>query len=150
VRHVVLAATLAMMLASPPCLADDVPTFADLSGQWKVKKSVGAMPLTENAKSERATLGTTISISADQITTYEYSHDFCRPRHPTVTLVDTEEELRTNWGTQITGLELPKGRVKPRLPLLDAGCTVALVLDHDMFLWPMGNGYIYTVTRQPR
>ncbi len=148
-RHVVLAAMLAITLASPACLADDVPTFADFFGQWKVKKSVGAMPITGNQESESKALGTTISISADQITTYEYSHDFCRPRHPTVTLVDTEEELRTNWGTQITGLELPKGRVKPQLPLLDASCAAALVLDHDTLLWPMGNGYIYTVTRQP-
>lgn len=149
-KHVFLAAMLVTTLVSPACLAEDVLTFADFFGQWKVKRSVGAAPLTEDAKSERATLGATINISADQITTYGYSHEFCRPRHPTVTLVDTEEELRTNWGTQITGLELPKGRVKPRLPLLDASCASALVLDHDTLLWPMGNGYIYTVTRQPR
>ncbi len=149
-KHVFLAAMLAITLVSPACLADDIPTFADFFGQWKVKRVVGAMPITGDQKSESRPLGTTIDISADRIMAYGYSGGFCRPRHSTVTLVDTEEELRTNWGTQTTGLYLPKGRVKPQLPLLDAGCAAALVLDHDTLLWPMGNGYIYTVTRQPR
>jgi len=38
--------------------------------------------------------------------------------------------------------------MKPRLPFLDAGCSYALVLDHDTLLWPVGNGYTYILRRQ--
>ncbi len=110
---------------------------------------VGATPITGDQKSVTKPIGTTISISADRITTYEGSGGFCRPRNPKVTLVDTEAELQENWGTKITGMYLPRGAVKPQLPLMDAGCAAALILDHNTLLWTMGNGYIYIVKRQP-
>ncbi len=145
-----LRATLAVVLVSSTRLAPERPTFADLFGRWKVAKMVGATPITGDQKSAGQPIGTTISISADRITTYEDSGGFCRPRNPKVTLVDTEAELQNNWGTKITGLYLPRGVVKAQLPLMDAGCVAALILDHNTLLWTMGNGYIYTVKRQPR
>lgn len=144
-----LRATLAVIVLSSTCLAAEIPAFADFFGQWKVGKMVGATPITGDQKSATQPTGTTISISADRITTYEGSGGFCRPRNPKVTLVDTEVELQKDWGTKITGLHLPRSVVKPRLPLMDAGCAAALVLDHNTLLWTMGNGYIYIVKRQP-
>ena len=68
----------------------------------------------------------------------------------TVTEVDTQSRLEDDFGVKGTGLYLPANSLRPRMPFLDAGCAFALVLGQDSLLWPMGNGYIYRLHREPR
>lgn len=128
-------------------MAADAPTFPSLFGTWKVDRMVGAAPITADQKAADVALGTTVTISADLISTYEKSGR-CKPRNPKIVEVDTEAKLEMDFGTKGTGLYLPAGSLKPRMPFLDAGCAFALVLDADTLLWPMGTGYLYTVRRQ--
>ena len=108
---------------------------------------VGAAPITADQKAANSAIGTTVTVSANLISTYEKSGT-CKPRDPKVTEADTEAKLEADFGTKGTGLYLPAGSLKPRMPFLDAGCAFALVLDSDTLLWPMGTGYLYTVRRQ--
>jgi hypothetical protein len=66
-----------------------------------------------------------------------------------ITEVDAKAKLEDEFGTKANGLSLPPGTLKSHMPYMDAGCAFALVLNHDTLLWPMGNGYIYTIRRQP-
>jgi len=65
-----------------------------------------------------------------------------------ITEVDTNAKLEDEFGTNANGLSLPPGTLKSHMSYMDAGCAFALVLNHDRLLWPMGNGYIYTIRRQ--
>ncbi len=130
------------------CLAEDAPlTFSALFGTWKVERIVGSASVSGSDRSARAALGTTVTISADLIKTYE-KYDDCKPHDPTILEVDTEAKLESEFDTRGDWLDLPKSMLKPRLPFLDAGCSYALVLDYDTLLWPVGNGYMYTLKRQ--
>lgn len=132
------------------CLAAGAPpTFPDLFGTWKVERLVGSASISASEKSARAALGTTVTISASLIKTYD-RYDDCVPRNSTIIEADTEEKLESEFSTKREWLALPKSELKSRLPLLQAWCTFALVLNHDTLLWPTGNGYIYTLKRQHR
>jgi hypothetical protein len=131
------------------CLAADAPlTFPALFGTWKVERMVGAASISGSDRSARAALGTTVTISADLIRT-DASSVSCKPRSPTIVEVDTEEKLESDYGIKGRWMNLPKATLRPRLPFLDAGCADGLVLDRDTLLWSVGNGYIYTLKRQP-
>lgn len=145
-RMFALAVLVAVL--GPSCwAADALPTFPSLFGAWKVERMVGAAPITGDDKEAAAALGTTVTISADLISTYDKS-DTCKPRDPKVVEGDTEGRLEADFGTRGTGLSLPAESLKPRMAFLEAGCAFALVLDADTLLWPMGSGYLYTVRRQ--
>ncbi len=145
-RMFVLAVFAAVL--GQPCLAADAPPdFASLFGAWKVDRMVGAAPVTADWRAAAAALGTTVTLSAGQISTYQKS-GMCKPRDPKVVEADTEARLEADFGTKGTGLYLPAGSLKPRMPFLDAGCAFALVLNANTLLWPMSTGYLYTVRRQ--
>lgn len=141
---------LAMALTGSVCLASEAPlTFSDLFGRWKVQEEVGSATITAGETEEKRPLGTTITITAEEIIT-PWRPPPCRPQSTDMKFVDTKTELEQNWRVTISGLHLPRGRVKPQMQLMDAGCAVALVLDRNTLLWSSGEGFNYIATRQRR
>lgn len=132
------------------CSAADAPSAQSLFGTWRVDKIVGAAPITGSDRSGHDALGSTVTISASAILESFQPNSHCRPHDMTVTEVDTQSRLEDDFSVKGTGLYLPAGSLQPRMPFLDAGCAFALVLGQDTLLWPMGNGYIYRLHREPR
>jgi hypothetical protein len=146
-RHLA-SLTAAMLATACSCMAADAaPPFSAFFGTWKVAQLAGAASVTESQHSANAAIGTEIRISANLIKTYS-EHDACNPHDPTVTEVDTEQILQSQFGARISDLNLPKGMMPSRTSFIDAGCAFALAIDADTLLWPMGNGYIYTARRE--
>lgn len=144
-RYGVLAFTLLVAGQSPAQSLS--PTVQSLFGEWKVERLVGASTIVAGAKSEKAPLGTSVTISADLIKTYDRAGT-CKPRNPSVTKVDTEAKLSDDFGTSGTGLYLPHGKLRSRMDYFDAGCAFALILGTNELLWSGGNGYIYLLRRK--
>lgn len=139
----VLGCSAVSVAAAPP-----PPSFASLFGTWKAVKIIGSGSITGSDKSAKALLGKTVTITADRISdTYEPTVS-CVPKNPTVTLVDTEAKLEQDWGSGINGIDLPEGTLKARMPYLDVGCAIALVISHDELMWSFGNGFDYLLVRQ--
>ena len=144
----IAAACIVLGLACPGHAADTALTFSSLFGTWKVVRMVGATEITGDDASAKAGLGAIITISAGLISnTYEPSST-CQPRKPTIVLLNTETKLEADYGTKGSGLDLPSGVLKPRMPFMDAGCATALILNRDELVWTLANGYIYVAKRE--